>query len=56
MKEKQFVEIDESVFSDLEKIAKENGFSSVENLLTALAKGFSAGCSVTLLKKLQGAA
>ena len=43
-----FVEIDEATLLNLEKIAKECGFISVEELLTAFAKNFSAGCSVTL--------
>ena len=45
---KKFVEIDEATIRDLEKIAKENGFASIEELLTAFAKNFSTGCSVTL--------
>ena len=48
MSEKQFVEIDETTLLALEKIASDNGFESVEKLLTAFAKGFSTGCSVTL--------
>ena len=45
---KKFVEIDEATLRNLEKIAKDNGFTSVEELLTAFAKNFSTGCSVTL--------
>ena len=45
---KKFVEIDGDTFLDLEKIAKDNGFTSIEELLTAFAKNFSTGCSVTL--------
>ena len=45
---KKFVEIDDATLLDLEKIAKENGFASVEELLTAFAINLSTGCSVTL--------
>ena len=45
---KTFVEIDEATLRDLEKIAEEHGFSSIDELLTAFAKNFSTGCSVTL--------
>jgi hypothetical protein len=47
---KQLVEIDEATFVALAKLAAEKGFSSVEELLTAFAKDFSTGCSVTLGK------
>ena len=42
----KFVEIDDATLLDLEKIAKDNGFTSIEELLTAFAKNFSTGCSV----------
>lgn len=45
---KKFVEINDTTLLALEKIAKESGFTSVEELLTAFAKNFSTGCSVTL--------
>ena len=45
---KKFVEIDDATLLDLEKIAKDNGFTSIEELLTEFAKNFSTGCSVTL--------
>ena len=45
---KMFVEIDANTLRNLEKIAKESGFVSVDELLTAFAKNFSTGCSVTL--------
>ena len=45
---KSFVEIDERTLRNLEKIAKESNFSSVEDLLTSFAESFSTGCSVTL--------
>ena len=48
---KRLVEIDEATFKDLEKVAKDNGFSSVEELLTAFANDFSSGGSVTLSLK-----
>ena len=44
----QFVEIDQETLERLEKVAKANGYSSVEKLLTAFALQFSTGCSVTL--------
>ena len=40
---KKFVEIDDATLLDLEKIAKDNGFTSIEELLTAFAKNFSTG-------------
>ena len=45
---KKFVEIDDAPLLNLEKIAKDNGFTSIEELLTAFAKNFSTRCSVTL--------
>lgn len=47
---KKFVEIDDITFRRLERLVAENGFSSVDELLTAFAQNFSAGCSVTLTK------
>lgn len=54
-KNKIFVEIDEATFSNLERVAKYNGFSSVEELLVAFASDFSIGCSVTLRRKSKAA-
>ena len=48
---KRFVEIDDETMKSLEAKAKENGFSTVEELLEAFAKDFSTGCSVTLKKQ-----
>ena len=48
---KKFVEINEKTLAELEKIAKDNNFGSVEELLTAFAMNFSSGCSVTLSLK-----
>ena len=45
---KTFVEIDEYTLRELKKVAKSNGCKTVEELLTAFAKNFSTGCSVTL--------
>ena len=45
---KVFVEIDSETFNNLEKIAGDNGFDSVEKLLAQFAENFSRGCSVTL--------
>ena len=45
---KTFVEIDRATLLNLEKIATDSGFASVEELLTTFAKNFSSGCSVTL--------
>jgi len=45
---KQLVEIDEETFKQLEAVARENGFNSVEEFLTEFAYQFSRGCSVTL--------
>lgn len=42
------VKIDEAVYANLEKVASRNGMKSVEDLLTAFAKNFSSGCSVTI--------
>ena len=44
----KFVEIDDSTYSNLEEVAKRNGYDSVEKLLTQFANDFSSGCSVTL--------
>ena len=49
MKEK--IEIDDKTYADLEKVAKRNGYETVEELLTAIAENFSTGCSVTLPRK-----
>lgn len=43
----KFVEIEESVYHGLEKVAAENGYPSVEKMLTEFAVRFSQGCSVT---------
>lgn len=48
---KEMIEIDNDVYASLEAVAKKNGYSSVEELLTAIAKNFSTGCSVTLPRK-----
>ena len=45
---KTLIEIDAATYAALEKVAKDKGFSTVEELLTAFAKNFSTGCSVTL--------
>jgi len=45
----KFVTISDDVYSNLEKIAEEKGFESIEKLLTAFANGFSTWCSVTVL-------
>ena len=45
---KQFVEIDETTYDALVKVAQKNGCDSVEMLLIEFAKNFSTGCSVTL--------
>lgn len=50
---KQFVEIDPETYKALEKIAHDNGLNDVEELLSAFAKNFSIGCSVTLPLKLK---
>ena len=48
---KQFIQINEKTMAQLEKMATQKGYPSVEKLLTAVANGFSTGCSVTILKK-----
>ena len=48
---KQFIEIADETMNALEQKAKDNGFTSVEELLEAFAKDFSTGCSVTLKRK-----
>ena len=50
---KVFVEVPEEVLAELEKRARESGFSSVAEFLEAFAKNFSIGCSVTLQKGLK---
>ena len=52
----KFIEIDEEVFGNLEKVAAENGYPSVEKMLTDYANKFSPGCSVTTLKKCRSCA
>ena len=47
---KRFVEIDDATYKALSIVAKSKGFATVEELLTAFAKNFSTGCSVTLKK------
>lgn len=47
-KMKKFVEIDDKTLEALTNLAHIKGFSTVEELLTAFADGFSTGCSVTL--------
>lgn len=44
---KQFVQIDKKTMTQLEKVAKQNGYHSVEKLLNDFAFKFSTGCSVT---------
>lgn len=53
---KQFIQINEKTMAQLEKMAKQKGYPSVEKLLTAVANGFSTGCSVTCLKNTHRAA
>lgn len=48
MMRKKFVKIDEATYDALVKVAHDNGFDSVEKLLTEFAEDFSTGCSVTL--------
>lgn len=45
---KKYVEIDDATYEALTALATNKGFSTVEELLTAFAKDFSTGCSVTL--------
>lgn len=52
---KRLVEIEETVYSNLEKVAAENGCATVEELLTKFAENFSTGCSVTLRAKTEAA-
>lgn len=45
---KMYVEITDVTYAALDALAKSKGFATVEELLTAFAKDFSTGCSVTL--------